>query len=80
MRLAVLLSLILFLVILFLDIGSLCSGGANISKLSARIESLNSSNSLLQEDLTLAMSHPVLQRANADEAEETVITLTAALP
>lgn len=81
LRFTVLLALVLFFIILLFDLLTLYSGGANIGELSARIESLNSSNTLLQEDLNLAMSHPVLKSVNAqDGEEETIITLTAAIP
>ena len=79
LKLAVLLTLILSVVVLSFDVGALFSGRTKIGSLSAQIESLNSSNALLHEDLLLAMNHPVLRESNADE-EETVITLTAALP
>ena len=81
---ALVFALIMAVVVLFFDVGSLCAGGADIDALSARIESLNSSNVQLQEDLVFAMNHPVLRRAAMEEkekeAEDTVITLTAALP
>ena len=77
---ALVFALILAVVVLFLDVGSLCAGGADIEALSARIESLNSSKVQLQEDLAFAMDHPVLRRATMEEEEDTVITLTAALP
>ena len=76
-----LLLLILFTALLLIDLSTLYSGRAKIGKLSARIESLSSNNALLQQDLVLAMNHPVLRRANMnEEEEETVITLTASLP
>lgn len=80
LKLAALLLLILFVILLLADLGVLYSGRTTIGKLSARIETLSSSNALLQEDLTLAMNHPVLRSANMDNEEETVIMLTAALP
>ena len=80
LRLAVLLSMILLVVVLFLDLGSLCASGANINQLSARIRSLNSDKAQLQEDLAMAMNHPILRTADTEEEDETVITLTAILP
>ena len=80
LKLSVVLALILSVVVLSFDVGALCSRRAQIGKLSSRIESLNSSNAMLQEDLALAMSHPVLSKANSDDEEKTVITLTIALP
>lgn len=81
LKLTALLLFILFAALLLIDLSTLYSGRAKIGKLSARIESLSSNNALLQQDLILAMDHPVLRRANMDEeGEETVITLTAALP
>ena len=77
---ALVFALIMAVVVLFFDVGSLCAGGADIDALSARIESLNSSKAQLQEDLAFAMNHPVLRRAAMEEEEDTVITLTAALP
>ena len=65
---------------MFFDIGSLCAGRADIDQLSARIESLNSSKVQLQEELALAMNHPVLRAANTEWEDEPVITLTAAVP
>ena len=35
---------------------------------------------MAEEDLVLAMNHPVLRRAAMEEEEDTVITLTAAVP
>ena len=72
--------LIMGVVVLFLDVGTLYAGGADIDALSARIESLSSSKVRLEEDLVLAMNHPVLRRAAVEEEEDTVITLTAAVP
>ena len=81
---ALVFALIMAVVVLFFDVGSLCAGGADIDALSARIESLNCSKAQLQEDLVFAMNHPVLRRAalemEEEEAKDTVITLTAALP
>ena len=78
--LALVLALILAVVVLFFDVGSVCAGGAEIGQLSARIESLNSSKVQLQEELVLAMNHPVLRAANTEWEDEPVITLTAAVP
>lgn len=80
LRVALVFALIMAVVVLLLDVGSLYAGGADIDALSARIESLNSSKVRLEEDLVLAMNHPVLRRAAMEEEEDTVITLTAALP
>ena len=77
---ALVLALIMAVVVLFLDVGTLYAGGADIDALSARIESLSSSKVRLEEDLVLAMNHPVLRRAAMEEEEDTVITLTAAVP
>ena len=77
---ALVLALIMAVVVLFLDVGTLYAGGADIDALSARIESLNSSKVQLEEDLMFAMNHPVLRRAAMEEEGDTVITLTAALP
>ena len=81
---ALVFALIMAVVVLFFDVGSLCAGRAEISRLSEQLESMNSSKVQLQEDLAFAMDHPVLRRAAMEEAEEeekdTVITLTAALP
>ena len=77
---ALVFALIMGVVVLFLDVGTLYAGGADIDALSARIESLSSSKVRLEEDLVLAMNHPVLRRAAMEEEEDTVITLTAAVP
>ena len=81
---ALVFALIMAVVVLFFDVGSLCAGRAEISRLSEQLESMNSSKVQLQEDLAFSMDHPVLRRAAMEEAEEeekdTVITLTAALP
>ena len=77
---ALVFALIMGVVVLFLDVGTLYAGGADIDALSARIESLSSSKVRLEEDLMLAMNHPVLRQAAMEEEEDTVITLTAAVP
>ena len=81
---ALVFTLIMAVVVLFFDVGSLCAGRAEIGRLSEQLESMNSSKVQLQEDLAFAMDHPVLRRAAMEEAEEeekdTVITLTAAFP
>ena len=74
--------LLLFAGILFSDLEALHAGGERIGKLSAGIESLEGSNAMLQEELTLVMRHPVLVRMNetagSEEETESVITLSAA--
>ena len=72
--------LLVFAGILFSDLDAICSGGDRIGKLSAGIVSLEGSNAMLQEELSLAMRHPVLARMNeqAEVIEETVVTITAA--
>ena len=71
---------LLFLGILCADLGALFSGGDRIGKLSDGIASLESSNSLLREQLSLAMLHPVLlskaESMNPDLSELPVILAT----
>ena len=80
--------LVLFAAILFADMNALRAGDDRIGQLSAGIESLEGTNASLQQQLSLAMRHPVLTRMNAQSEaaaeaevqEERVITLSALLP
>ena len=78
--LVILFMLVLFIAVLLFDLASLSSGKAANRHLSSRIDSLSSSIVRLQEDLTIAMNHPVLRNADSYEEAATVITLTAGLP
>ena len=73
-------ALVLFACILFADAEALRAGGSRIGQLSAGIESLQDSNVMLQDEISLRMQHPVLTRMNeqAEAGEETVITISAA--
>ena len=81
--LAVILSLLLLLTagILFADVEAIRAGGDRIGKLSAGIVSLEGSNAVLQDEIALALSHPVLpgmnKPADAEETGETVILISA---
>ena len=56
---------LLFTGILFADLEALYAGGNRIGKLSAGIESLEGSNTLLREQLSIALNHPVLRNQSA---------------
>ena len=72
---ALLLILLLFVGILLADMGALFAGGERIGKLSAGITSLEDSNSLLRQELTRAMNHPVLlsNAENMVQINETIV-------
>ena len=78
--LAITLALILlvFTGILAADMSALFAGGERIGKLSAGIESLEGSNSLLREELSAALNHPVLRNkaAGTETVNETVVVLS----
>ena len=80
----VILSLLLLLIagVLVSDIEALRAGSSRIGKLSAGIESLEGSNAILEDEISMVMKHPVLKRMNelaeAEEETETVITISAA--
>lgn len=71
--------LALLLVVLIADISAVRTGGENIRKLTAGIESLESSNALLRSELSVAMNHPVLRRKaeEAKAANERLVILSA---
>ena len=80
LRILLALILVLFVSVLLADLSALCSGGTRIGKLSAEIRSINSSNTLLQEELARISAHPVPVMQNQEKDAETVITLSAAIP
>ena len=68
-------AMILFLCILLSDLSSVQALSAQTSQLSSAINSLESSNSLLRNQLSVALNHPVL-RSQADAlAPEIVETI-----
>ena len=71
--------LLLFIGILIADVGALYAGGERIGKLSAGIASLEGSNSILREELSTALNHPVLRNKDSGvELNETVVVLSPA--
>ena len=72
---------LVFAGVLFADLEALYSGGDRIGKLSAGIESLESSNSLLREQLSIALNHPVLRNQAAEAgAEGNVLVIRSTIP
>ena len=70
--------LLLFLGVLFSDMGALYAGGERVGKLSAGIASLEGTNTRLREELSTALNHPLL-RMNAEsenQKSETLIILS----
>ena len=68
------LTLILFISILLSDLCSVNAASAQARALSSSIASLESSNNLLRNELSIALNHPVL-RNQADLAEPEITTL-----
>ena len=80
--LAALLLLLLFLLgILLADVQAISAGGVRIGKLSAGIESLESTNTLLRQELTGAMNYPALRsRTDKTASESQLYIIQAAVP
>ena len=76
---SLLLLLLLLMGILLADMEALHAGGERIGKLSTGIISLEDTNSLLRQELSVAMNHPVLRSKAESMApeNETVIILSA---
>lgn len=73
--------LLILLGVLFSDLEALHSGGHRIAQLSAGIETLEDTNVLLRNRLSLAMSHPVLQHAAAsEETKNNLLIIRSTLP
>ena len=73
--------LLIFLGVLFSDLEALHSGGNRIAQLSAGIETLEDTNVLLRDRLSVAMSHPVLQHASAsEETKNNLLIIRSTLP
>ena len=72
--------LLLFVCILAADVEALFAGGNRIGKLSAGIRSLEGSNSILREELSVALNHPVLRNKSesGEPLNETVVVLSPA--
>ena len=78
---ALALLLILFAGILCADLEALYAGGERIGKLSAGIASLEDTNALLRDRLSVAMSHPVLVRqAEAPEEGADLFIIQSTVP
>ena len=75
---ALALALLLFVCILAADVGAIFAGGDRIGKLSAGIESLEGTNSILRQELSVALNHPVLRSKAESETElnERVVILS----
>lgn len=75
---ALLLVLIFFGSILLADLSSVYAYTTTVNDLAAGINSLESSNRLLREELSAAMNHPVLlrQAEDAEPVTRTVISLS----
>ena len=70
--------LLLFFCVLAADVEALHAGGERIGKLSDGIRSLEGSNSILREELSVALNHPVLRNMaeSAEPVNETVVVLS----
>ena len=63
--------LAVFLIVLIADVNALHSNDTQIVLLNSTIESLESGNALLRDQLSTALRHPVLVRAAAEDGEPT---------
>ena len=72
------LALLLFVCILAADVEAVFAGGDRIGKLSEGIESLEGTNSILRQELSVALNHPVLRSKAESETvlNERVIILS----
>ena len=72
--------LLLFVCILAADVEAVFAGGDRIGRLSAGIESLEGSNSMLRQELSAALNHPVLRNKAADTEtlNERIVVLSPA--
>ncbi len=67
--------LILFLCVLLADINTLHTASTQASQLSASITSLETSNSFLRSELSVALNHPVLRSQTEAQAPEIIQTI-----
>ena len=73
--------LAVFLIVLIADVNTLHSNDKQILRLSSTIESLESGNEILRDQLSTALRHPVLVRAALEDGEpidEQVVFLSPA--
>ena len=73
--------LAVFLIVLIADVTALHSNDKQIFRLNSTIESLESGNALLRDQLSTALRHPVLVRAALEDGEpinEQVVFLSPA--